>query len=94
MEQQMIKQAAAQAGDAITQKATYLSAGVATVFGFNADVFIALTGAVLGLLTFLLNLWYKYQVLQLEKQKCMRLTDENQRLGTKIQEKEDADKTD
>lgn len=83
----MIKQAAAQAGDAITQKATYVSAGMATIFGMNADVFAALCGVGLGLLTFLLNLWYKYQVLQLEKRKYEKLEGEKQDLKNQLEQR-------
>ena len=58
------------AREAATNAATYTSAGGAILFGMSANEIAAAVGAAVAILTFLTNLWYKHQHLQLAKAKA------------------------
>lgn len=58
------------AREAATSAATYTSAGGAIVFGLSANEIAAYVGAAVAILTFVVNLWFKHQHLQLAKAKA------------------------
>lgn len=58
------------AREATAVAATYTSAGGAILFGMSANEIAAAVGAAVAILTFLTNLWYKHQHLQLAKAKA------------------------
>lgn len=61
----MIKESVEQA----TVKATYALAAGSTIAGFTVNEFIALCGLGLGVLTFILNAWYKRELLKIARTK-------------------------
>lgn len=51
--------------DPKTTVASYLSAGGAVIFGFTANEFAALVGAVCAIATFAVNWYFKYRQLKI-----------------------------
>lgn len=47
--------------------ATYAASGGALIFGFSVNEFAAIVGATVAILTFFVNLWFKYQHLELAR---------------------------
>lgn len=53
--------------DKISSTAAYTASGSAIIFGLSANELAAMIGAVIAVLTFILNFWFKYQHLNLAK---------------------------
>ena len=49
--------------------ASYAASGGAVLFGLTANEFAAVAGAACAVLTFVANVWFKYQHLKLAKQR-------------------------
>ena len=53
--------------DKAATTAAYAASGSAIVFGLSANELAALVGASIAIMTFVANLWFKYQHLQLAR---------------------------
>lgn len=49
---------------------TYAASSGAVFFGFNANEFAAIAGVLIALITFLVNLWFKWQHLRIAREKA------------------------
>ena len=53
--------------DKVATTTAYMASGSAIIFGLSANEFAAVTGAAVAILTFVANIWFKYQHLKLAK---------------------------
>lgn len=53
--------------DKLATTAAYTASGSAIIFGLSANEFAAYSGVLIGALTYLTNLWFKYQHLQIAR---------------------------
>lgn len=60
--------------DKVATTTAYMASGSAIVFGLSANEFAAVVGASIAVLTFVANLWFKWQHLQLAR---ARVSDED-----------------
>ena len=56
----------------IATAASYSASVVTTITGLTINEWVALGGLCIGLATFLVNLWYRHQLLKLQRQQGQR----------------------
>ncbi len=60
----------------VATTATYTGSASAVIFGLSANEFAAVSGVVIALAGFLVNVWFKYQHLQLAREQHRANEDE------------------